>query len=435
MSDRGVSLHPFRRFVARNLRGELWLIPTAFVLAALVLADVATSLEDDVSRNGHTALFFEGTASTGQQVLATIATAILSLAALVFSISMVVLQLTSQQFSPRALRLFNRDPRTQIVLGVFVATFLYSLLALGSLGDGGDAEVVTDRLSVTIGLALAILSLGAFIYHVHHISESIRVAHIIEAIASETRGCIVANFPRRRPDLPEEHELPDRAPDHTILFERRSGVMTTVWFPELAELARRHDCVIRLLPEVGEYVPHDSALCEVWGPSPPPLPRVLRLIEIEIERTVAIDVAFGFRQLVDIAEKALSPAINDPTTTVQVIDRLTDLLERMAPREFPRGVVTDHHGVARVYYEPITWDALVHLTFDELRDYGGGSRQVARRLRAALQVLIETSPEDRRPALVHQLRQLDIVVLDRFPDADDRIELFIADDLGLGGED
>jgi uncharacterized membrane protein len=259
------------------------------------------------------------------------------------------------------------------------------------------------------------------------------VANIIEAIASETRRCITENFPPERGEKPRPAEPPDSPPDHVLTFDRRSGVMTTVWFVELAELARRNDCVIRLVPEVGEYVPRGADLCEVWG-SPPPVSRVLRLIEIETERTVEIDVGFGIRQLVDIGEKALSPAINDPTTAVQCLDRLTDLVDRLGRAEYPRGAVPDQHGRARIYYEPLTWEATVRLAFDELRDYGASSRQLARRLRATILRLQADLPPDRQPPLERQLELLDRALRRHFPDDDDIEEYFIADDLGLGGE-
>jgi uncharacterized membrane protein len=423
------------RWITRDLRGELWLIPTLFVLGALVLAAVVLRVEQDVADGGHLPFFFHGTISGGQQVLGTIASSVLTLAALVFSISMVVLVLTSQQFSPRVLRTFIRDPRTQIVLGVFVATFVFCLIALGSLDDDGASQpVVADRLTVTVGMGLALVSLGAFIFLVHHISQSIRVAHIIESVAAETAACIHLNFPAAHEVDPVVAAEPEGPPDHVLPFTRRSGVMTTVWFADLAALAERHDVVLRLLPEVGEYVGHGADLCEVWGARPPPPDRVLRCVEIEIERTVEIDVGFGFRQLVDIAEKALSPAVNDTTTAVQVIDRIADLVGRLAPRAFPQGVVADSSGVARVFYEPITWPGLVHLAFDELRDYGAGSRQVARRLRAALQELLAAAPVERTPPLQEQLALLEHAVRRRFVDDADRLDALTADDLGVGGE-
>lgn len=432
MATLGTVRPRIRRFITHNLHGELWLIPAGFVLVALALGPIITQLQQEIDPSVHRPFVWRGTASSGEAVASTVATSVLSLAALVFSISMVVLQLTSQQFSPRALRTFNRDPRTQMVLGVFVATFLFSLLAAGSMGGATDGQV-EDRLSITVVLGLAILSVAAFIFLVHHISQSIRVANIIEAIAAETRRCITVNFPVSRGELPEPADPPATPPDQVMAFDRRSGVMTTVWFEELAELARHHDCSIRLIPEVGEYVPRGADLCAVWG-SAPPLERVLRLIEIETERTVEIDVGFGLRQLVDIGEKALSPAINDPTTAVQCLDRLTDLVDRLGRVEYPRGVVADQHGRARIYYEPLTWEATVRLAFDELRDYGAGSRQLARRLRATLFRLQADLGPDRQAPLQRQIELLDRALRRHFPDDDDLDEYFIADDLGLGGE-
>jgi uncharacterized membrane protein len=432
MATLGTVRPRIRRFITHNLHGELWLIPAGFVVVALALGPIVTQLQQELDPNEHLPFMWRGTAASGESVASTVATSVLSLAALVFSISMVVLQLTSQQFSPRALRTFNRDPRTQMVLGVFVATFLFSLLAAGSLGGSTD-DGVEDRLSITVVLALAVLSVAAFIFLVHHISQSIRVANIIEAIASETRRCITLNFPPSRGGPPAPAGPPDTPPDSVLHFDRRSGVMTTVWFEELAELARQHDCVLRLVPEVGEYVPRGAVLCEVWGEAPP-LRKVLRLTEIESERTVEIDVGFGIRQLVDIGEKALSPAVNDPTTAVQCLDRLTDLVDRLGRAEFPRGAVPDREGTARIHYEPLTWEATVDLAFDELRDYGAPARQVARRLRATLLRLQRDLPPDRQPALDRQIELLDRALRHHFPDPDDLAEYLVADDLGIGGE-
>jgi uncharacterized membrane protein len=161
---------------------------------------------------------------------------------------------------------------------------------------------------------------------------------------------------------------------------------------------------------------------------------VRRDVELGVERTVEIDVAFGFRQLIDIAEKALSPAVNDPTTGVQAIHRVADLVNRLAVRPFPEGVVADGAGTPRVFYTPITWPGLVHLAFDELRDYGAESRQVARRLRAALEDLLAVAPPERRAPVEEQLALLDRAVERAFPDDAQRRSALVADHLGLGGE-
>jgi uncharacterized membrane protein len=155
---------------------------------------------------------------------------------------------------------------------------------------------------------------------------------------------------------------------------------------------------------------------------------------VQVERTVDGDVAFGIRQLVDISEKALSPAINDPTTAVQAIGRISDLMERLAHRSFPRGIVCDTDGVPRLFYRPLRWEELVHLAFDELRDYGASSRQVARRLRAALLELMEAVPDPRRPPVEAQLAALDRAVQRHWGDAgEDLDQLLTADVLGVGG--
>ena len=202
---------------------------------------------------------------------------------------------------------------------------------------------------------------------------------------------------------------------------------------DLVSLGHRHDCVLVLVHRVGDYVATGAPMVEVHGGGGGPPPEEVRAhIGIGITRTMQQDVAFGFRQLVDIAEKALSPAINDPTTAVQALDRLHDLLRRLAGRPWPTGRVADDDGRLRLIHPVATWDDFVLLAFTEIRRYGAGSIQTARRLRAAIEDLLSCVPDDRRPVLEAELARLDAEVELLYELPDDRRLARRADEQGLG---
>jgi uncharacterized membrane protein len=416
------------------LSQKMWLIPTVFVLVAVVLAQFMLWI-DDIVPDARGPLLFRGPVTGGQQILTIIATSMLGLMGVVFSISIVALQLASTQFSPRVLRTFLRDRRNQYVLGQFAATFVYAIVVLGSFQVDEDGDSIYTSLSVTVGFLLVLGSLAAFIYFIHHISRSLRVVHIIEAVAEETRAAIEYSYP---PEPDERVPVSDAlvgSPITVLPFEHHSGVVAALDLDDLADLAARHDCVLHFLPEVGEYVSRTAPFCEVYGGAAPPLAEILAHLDIAPERTMYQDVGFGFRQLVDIAEKALSPAINDPTTAVQVIDRLEDFLLQLSSRPIPTGVVCDASGAPRVVHEVVGWTAFVGLAFDEIRDYGCSSLQVVRRLRAALDRLDGLVPPDRRPPLLRQRALLHRAVDKHFDDPDERLFASTADGVGVGGEE
>lgn len=414
------------------LRAQMWLIPTVFVVVAVVLAELLLWVDEQVPDTA-LPLIFRGPVTGGQGILTIIATSMIGVLGVVFSISIVALQLASTQFSPRVLRTFLRDRRNQVVLGQFAGTFVYAIVVLASWQVDEEGDEIYTSLSISVGFLLVIGSLAAFLYFIHHMSRSLRVVHIIEAVARETREAIDDCYPDRPPPEEPLDDLLRGEPVAVLTFDRPSGVIAAVDHRALAEVASRHDCLLHLLPAVGQYVSRGMPFCEVRGASAPPVAAVLAALDVGSERTMYQDVAFGFRQLVDIAEKALSPAVNDPTTAVQVLDRLEDFLVQLAGRPVPTGVVLDAAGVARVVHPVVGWDELVDLAFDEIRAYGAGSLQVARRLGAALRDLWHVVPPDRRPALERQRDLLVRAVERAFPDPVERQLALVDDDVGLGG--
>ncbi|MCB0959098.1 MAG: DUF2254 domain-containing protein [Acidimicrobiales bacterium] len=423
-SGAGTPDHDPRRIaISESIRNGLWFIPGLMVLGSWALAIGLTAYD----QADHWFPFrFHGDASSAQDMLSTIASATLAMTTLVVSITMVALQLASQQFSPRVMRTFFRDRGTKVALGIFLGTTVYALLVLRKVvpEDGATAEFVPE-ISVTVGFGLMLCSLFAFLYYLHHVAHSIRAVHIMEAVAAETRAAI-RTMPTDEEAL-APGEWPDRAPDQLVASEQPPGSVVSVDEDDLVALAVRHRAQIRLVPHVGDYLPSRSPLAEVWYDDPARASTLaaddlVPLIGLGRERTMRQDVAFGFRQLVDMASKALSPGINDPTTAVQVVDRIHDLLRRIAAGPPPRGVHRDEEGTARLVAPLPTWDDFVHLACDEIRVFGAGSLQVHQRLRGMLADL-ELACADRPDRL--RVLQVERDLLDRaaqraFDDPEDR---------------
>lgn len=400
-----------------RLRTGFWFIPLLAGVAGWAASGLMHRLDVELGGDTPSWLATEGTPAQASQVLSTIAGSILTFTGIVFSITAVALQLASSQFSPRALRNFLRDRNTQWTLGLLVATFTFALLTLRHVDPDADpGTVVVPGLSVSLALALALGSLVAFVFFVDHLAHSIRVVSIIERVAGETRAAVRQTIPLADPGPPPL--VPDRPPDHVIAWERGPGVILDYDADDLVALARTSGALLRLVHHVGDYVPSGAPAVEVWlidtnddagsdGNRPVDEAAVLRLVGTGIERTMTQDAMFGFRQLVDIAEKALSPAVNDPTTAVQALHRLHDLLRRIVTRPQPTGVSTDADGTPRLIVPVPLWDDYLRLACSEIRQYGAASLQVARRMRAMLDDLMTVAPPDRLPALHRELGLLD----------------------------
>jgi uncharacterized membrane protein len=433
--NRRETKHSLLVTVRDRLRTSLWFIPALFVSAAVVLEQATMRIDEQVEPSLPFVGFIDDP-STAADMLTTIASSTLTFLGVVFSITIVAIQLASSQFSPRVLRTFLASRITQIALGSFVSTFVYALLALRRVDAGGD-EVV-GGLSVFVAVVLVLSTVAVFIAFVHHIVHSMRVVNIIEAVASETRSTIDALYPAEDDD-PGEQADPDLLgePSTPVTYLGRSAVLAGVDLARLVRLARQHEVVIDVEARIGEFLPHGVPVATVHGETSKEVDGIelCATFELADERTAYQDVAFGIRQLVDIASRALSTGINDPTTAGQAIDRIVDLLRRIARRPEPTEVHRDDDGNVRVLTRRVGWDDLVTLAFTEIRTYGIDSVQVTRRLVAALEdlsaVVADRDPQ-RLTALERERNQLEASVTRAFPDETDRRLALTADRTGIG---
>ncbi|WP_416956769.1 DUF2254 domain-containing protein [Nocardioides sp. T5] len=392
-----------RRFWTR-LRDKFWALPLVFALAAVFLGLGLTALDDWLDTSLELPLLFAGGPEGARSLLSAIITSMISFTGLVFSITIVVLQLTSSQFSPRVLRTFLRDWVNQVALGVFVATFLYSLVVLRAVRGTAETDTFVPQISVTVAFGFVLASVAVFLLYIDHIAQSIRAATIVTQIGEDTRVAIERTHPS---DAEPRTRVPPPATAGRRVAADASGVVQQVDDRALLELAERHGVTIMVLRAVGEFVPGGAALLEVHGADLPDEASLRAAVHLGKERVLDDDPGFGLRQLVDIAERALSPGINDPTTAVQVIDQLHDLLRLLAARPLPERQTLGEDGRLAVHVPQATFEDHVRLAVDEIAHWGADSARVQRRLRAMLVDVQEAALPENRDAVARALQSLD----------------------------
>jgi len=384
-----------------HLKASLWFVPVLCVLAGAVLSFATIALDRYFDYEAlPTSLVGGPDAAT--VILTTIAASMVSLAALVLTITMVVVQLAMGQFSPRIVQRILRDKPSQLAIGLFVATFVHAILAVREVINNGDGTGQVPGIAVVTAFLLVLVSIAVLVVYVHHIGQALRVSALIELVGKETRKLLDRVYPDKGAPLEPEPGSPP------VVKARESGVITVIGSEELVDEARRVDCRLELVPALGEFVPAGAPLFRVHGePTGLDEDRLHDALVLQLEPTLDEDVAYGVRLLVDIAERSLADSpFQDPTTAVQAIDRLHDILRQLARRPFPDGSHRDNAGEVRLTVRSMTWDAYVHLAFDEIRLAGAGSPQVSRRLKAALTDLRSIAPPERVEILDHHLELL-----------------------------
>ena len=381
-----------------RLRTGFWAVPTLFVLVATALALGLVRLDRAISDGFGGRITFGAGADGAREVLSAITTSMITFTGLVFSITIVVLSLTSSQYSPRVLRTFLRDRQTQVALGVFIGTFVYAVLVLRTV-SGLDDDTFVPAVATTFGVALLLASVGSFVSYIHHVTTMIQASSILASISRETRMALERELPTGLPETPAVVR-PQGVPV-AQLPAPRSGVLADLDVAAVVGHARRADVVLVSRLHYGAFVPEGAPLVEVHRGDATALDAesVARGFHLTQERTMQRDVAFGFRQLADIAAKALSPGVNDPTTAVQALDGLHDLLRRLATRSLPTGVHADDEGQIRLYLPAPRFEDFLALALDEAEQYGAQSIQVQQRITALLDDLHAAALPEHRPAV------------------------------------
>lgn len=366
------------------LRSSLWVLPTVFVLAALALGTVL-AVAQPAAGTRLEPWVFGGTAAGARDLLAALAGAMITVTGLTFSLTVVALQMAAGQYSPRVLRGFLSDRGNQLVLSTLVATFAYCISVLRVIreDDGGGGEVL-PQLAVTVGVVLSLIALGMLVYFLHHLTRQLRVETIIRDIANDTLEVVDAMYPdavtaTKAPPLPEPTEHARR------ILAKRSGYLQAVQHHPLVADAAERDVVVRLRPAVGYHVTATTTLAWVWRRdgeafAEEELEGLDRLvhdrIQLGIDRTMQQDVVFGLRQLVDVAAKALSTGMNDPTTAVQTLGQLSIVLCRLACRAVGTSVDADADGAVRLVVPRPDFRDYLLLLCDQIRRYGAGEPAV-----------------------------------------------------------
>lgn len=369
---------------------RFWVLPALCCVAAFLLGVTLPELDDTIV--GGNVLVFGGGPDGARSLLSAIVTSMISVTTLVFSITVVSLQLASSQFSPRVLRAFLDSRITQLTLGFFAGTFLYSLVVLRSVRGDSDVPAFVPQLSVTGAFALVVASVGMFVLYIHHITNSIRVVTIISSVGDDTRSLIT-----RLQDGDEDRRSPQLDQPHRVISSSGHGVVTEVRRDALVRQAKDSAVLLEIRPAIGDFVATDMPLVAVYGTADALDDDAVRdAVRLEPERSMQEDVGFGVRQLVDIAERALSPGINDPTTAIQVIDELHDLFRRLAARPDPGCVHTDDDGHARLVVRRIPFAGVLRLAVEEIAHYGKGAVRIHPRLEEMLRDLASVAAPEHR---------------------------------------
>ncbi|MET9572348.1 DUF2254 domain-containing protein [Streptomyces virginiae] len=381
-------------------KASLWIVPLLGLLLGVLLAEWAVSVDTSGLPAG-----WRYSAPTATGVLTAIVGAMIALLGFVVTIGVLVVQQATGTLSPRYMRLWYRDRLQKAVLATFTGTFSFSFALLRTIEADSvpDIGVTLAGAAVSVSLLLLLVYLNRFTHNLRPVAIAELVGRMGETVLARGEAAVLGAAPRGGEAVPAA----DGGPVAYVRSER-GGVIQACHAGRLTALAARHDCVLVLTRLVGDYVPPGAVVVEVHGGSSAPDPRrVTGLIAFGSERTIEQDPAFALRVLVDIAVRALSPAVNDPTTAVQVLNHIEAFLHTVG-RTGLRDcyVLGDPHGTPRLVVQGRDWEDYLQLAVTEIREYGTSSVQVCRRLGALLEGLLHAVPAVSRPAVDTELSLL-----------------------------
>lgn len=423
------------RSLLANLRSSLWFVPALLVTGALLLAMGLVELDSYLTRERLTEQWprvFGAGAEGSRGLLSAIAGSMITVAGVTFSITVVALALASAQYTSRILANFMRDRANQAVLGVFVGVFAYCLVVLRTI-RGGDEGAFVPSMAVLVALLLALMAIGFLIFFIHHIAASIQAASIIEATAATTLDAVDRLFPAEVGEAAVESAGVQPQEERAALAwatipAYKTGYIRDIDADALFAIAREQGIVVRMERAIGEFVIENSPLASVAGKEPDDesIRKLNAAYNVGRDRTVQQDAAYGIRQIVDIALKALSPGINDTTTAINCIDFLGAIVARLAPRPFAARDRSDGSQLRLIARGP-TFPGLLAEAFDQIRQNAEGNVAVLTRLLQVLEIVAtRTTDVHRRAALRQQADLIAETAKRSVPSAHDRATIQMA---------
>lgn len=389
-----------------EIRGSYWFVPGLMVIGAILLSLATVSLDgyyrmEVLRRLG---FIWSGGAEGARGLLQAVAGSMITVAGVTFSITMVALSFASSQFGSRLLRKFMTDTSNQLVLGTFVATFIYCVLVLRTVRSDGDTEFV-PYISVTVGLGLALLSLAVLIYFFHHMALSMQAPYIVGEVADDLLGAIDRLFPsevgegapsdgeqRNEQDIPENFE--EQA--QPVLYAT-NGYIQAIDESELLAIANENNLIVKLLHRPGHFQVKGDVMAYVWPGDHVDDKLRQRLLSTHLtgkQRTYTQDVEFGIEQLVEVAERSLSTGINATFTAVACIDWLSAALAKLSRKDFPSPYRYDQEGNLRIFFErPLTMEGVIDTAFNQIRQSARDNVAVRIRLLEQIGVLREMTED------------------------------------------
>ena len=383
-----------------SVRSSMWLIPAGFIVLSIALSVFMPWLDRQITADP----LYAYSASSAQATLSAIASGMLVFTGFVFSILTFAIQFGAGTYTPRLLRSISTDNTTKVALGTFIATFIYALLLLAEVAPG-DSDYV-PQFSVLLSVVSVGISILLFLALIVSVTGSIRPGRVVGDVERRGRHQISAAFPEpaQGPATAAVERLdPDAAGLVVANPTHGGGVLQALHVPGVVDLAKELGVAVELLPAVGDFSPTNGPVFRVYGESDDQRAhQFLDWVAFGDERTYRQDPTYPIRILVDIAIRALSPAINDPTTAREALGRIEDLLLLLGTRQLPDGVHRDADGVVRFVYRTPAWEDYLSLAFTEIRACGADAPLVVDQMRDILAGLRGLVPAWRRKAIDKQ---------------------------------
>lgn len=424
-----------------NARTSYWFVPSLLTAAAFGLSLVMPLLDSVISESGSwLPTWILTTNGTARATLSAMASAMIAVTGTVFSITIVTLSLTSQQFGPRLLRRFMFDLTTQFTLGVFVSTGFYCLMLLRVVGADNNG-IEAPHLSVFIGIVLVVFSMVMLIIFIHHVAVLIQAPQVVAGVGSDLDDAIVRLFPEsagraaKETDAQESacHQQAQALGEPTLVVPSQAeGYLQAIAADSMVQWACQNELLAKVRARPGDFVAIDSPLAELWveqelaeddSKRDQLVAQLNEMFIVGVRRTPRQDVECAVNELVEVAVRALSPGINDPFTAINCVDRLAASLGRLARREIPSAYRCDSDGQLRVIARPVKFANVLDAAFNQIRQHGHGSVAVTIRVLEALSTISQHVQRDEDREAIHRHAKMLLEVAETFSEASDRQEV------------